>query len=348
VTVRVSVIGASGYGGAEAVRLLAMHPEVRLAHVTAESSKDQPLADLYPNLRGFVDLVTEPLDPAAIGRDSDLVIISLPSGKAMEVVPEMLERQARVIDVAADFRLRDPALYPLWYKFAHTAPRYLAEAVYGLPELHRAAIRPARLVANPGCYAAGALLALAPLVRAGVVARRGIVIDAKSGVSGAGRGGRSGGYAFADTNEDMRAYSVAGHNHTAEIEQELGAQAGGEVRVTFVPHLVPLTRGILITAYAPLARRLTASEAVALYHDAYAGEPFVRVLPDGALPQTKATAGSNFCDLSVRIDSRAELAVAIAALDNLGKGAAGQAVQNLNLTLGFPEEAALRAPGLYP
>jgi len=346
--VRVSVIGASGYGGAEAVRLLATHPEVRLAHVTAESHKDQPLVDLYPNLRGFVDLITEPLDPAMIGADSDVVIVSLPSGKAMEVVPELLEGGARVIDVAADFRLRDPALYPVWYKFAHAAPRYLAEAVYGLPEFHRAAIREARLVANPGCYPAGALLALAPLLRAGAVALRGIVIDAKSGVSGAGRGGRSGGYAFAETNEDARAYSVVGHNHTAEIEQELGAQAGGDVRVAFVPHLIPMTRGILITAYAPLARPLKTSEALALYQQAYAGEPFVRVLPDGALPQTKATAGSNFCDLSVRIDPRAEVAVAIAALDNLGKGAAGQAVQNLNVMLGFPEDAALRAPGLYP
>src|SRR5437588_813332 len=247
--VRVSVIGASGYGGAEAVRLLATHPEVRLAHVTAEAQKGRPIADLYPNLRGFVDLVTEPLDATAIGGDSDLVIVSLPSGKAMEIVPELLERGARVIDVAADFRLRDPSLYPAWYSFTHTAPRYLAEAVYGLPELHRAAIRPARLVANPGCYPAAALLALTPLGR---------------------------------------------------------------------------------------------------YREAYAAEPFVRVLPDGALPQTKATLGSNYCDVAVRVDARAEMAIAIAAIDNLGKGAAGQAVQNLNLMLGLPEAAGLRVPALYP
>jgi N-acetyl-gamma-glutamyl-phosphate reductase len=346
--VRVSVVGASGYGGAEAVRLLATHPEVRLARVTAETHKDQPLVDLYPNLRGFVDLTTTALDPTAIGQESDLVIVSLPSGKAMEIVPELLERGARVIDVAADFRLRDPALYPVWYKITHTAPRYLAEAVYGLPELHRAAIRQARLVANPGCYPAAALVALAPLLREGIVRRTGIVIDAKSGVSGAGRGGRSGGYAFSDANEDVRAYSVSGHPHTAEIEQELTDQAGGEVRVTFVPHLVPMTRGILVTAYAPLARRATTAEALALYREAYAGEPFVRVLPEGALPQTKATTGSNYCDVAVRIDAHADLAVAIAALDNLGKGAAGQAVQNLNVMLGFPETTGLRVPALYP
>ncbi len=346
--VRVSVIGASGYGGAEAVRLLVTHPEVRLAHVTAETQKDRPLAELYPHLRGFVDLVTEALDPAAIGKDSDLVIVSLPSGKAMEIVPELLERGARVIDVAADFRLKDPAGYPAWYRFTHTAPQYLAETAYGLPELHRAAIRGARLVANPGCYPAAALIALAPLLRAGIVHRQGIVIDAKSGVSGAGRGGASSGHAFADTNEDVRAYSVPAHNHIAEIEQELSGQAGGEVRVTFVPHLIPMTRGILVTAYAPLARPFATSEAMAVYREAYAGEPFVRVLPDGALPQTKATAGSNYCDVAARIDPRTHTAVAIAALDNLGKGAAGQAVQNLNLMLGFPETTGLRTPGVYP
>jgi N-acetyl-gamma-glutamyl-phosphate reductase len=348
VPVRVSVIGASGYGGAEAVRLLATHPEVRLAHVTAETQKDQPLATLYPNLRGFVDLVAEALDPAAIGKDSDLVIVSLPSGKAMEIVPELLERGARVIDVAADFRLKDSGQYPTWYKFSHTAPQYLAEAVYGLPELHREAIRKARLVANPGCYPAAAVLALAPLVREKIIQHQGIVIDAKSGVSGAGRGGRSGGYAFADNNENVFAYSVPGHNHTAEIEQELSGQAGNAVRVTFVPHLVPMTRGILVTAYAPLARQVTTGDVLMVYREAYAGEPFVRVLPDGALPQTKATAGSNFCDVAARVDARAGVAVAIAAIDNLGKGAAGQAVQNLNLMLGFAEGTGLRVPGLYP
>jgi len=346
--VRVSVIGASGYGGAEAVRLLATHPEVRLMHVTAETRRGQALADLYPNLRGFVTLQTEAADPAVIGRDSDLVIVSLPSGTALASIPELLELGARVIDVGTDFRLHDPELYPAWYNFAHTAPRYLGEAVYGLSEFRRDEIRGARLVADPGCYPAAALLALAPLVRAGVVARRGIVIDAKSGVSGAGRGGAGAGYPFSETNEDVRAYGVPGHAHTAEIEQELAVQAGGDVRVTFVPHLIPMTRGILATAYAPLLRPLDPAAAAALYREAYAGEPFIRVLPDGALPQTKATMGSNFCDVAVRVNARTQTAVAIAAIDNLGKGAAGQAVQNLNLMFGFPEELGLRTPGLYP
>ncbi|HKV45769.1 MAG TPA: N-acetyl-gamma-glutamyl-phosphate reductase, partial [bacterium] len=342
------VIGASGYGGAEAVRLLATHPEIRLVHVTAETLQGRPIAELYPNLRGFVEMTTEALDPAAIGAESDVVIVSLPSGKAVAVVPELLERGAKVIDVAADFRLRNPALYPVWYRFTHAAPRYLAEAVYGLTELHRAAIRTARLVADPGCYPAAALIALSPLVRAGAVLREGIVIDAKSGVSGAGRGGKSGGYGFADANENVHAYSVPGHAHTAEIDQELSAQAGGEVRVTFVPHLIPMTRGILVTAYAPLARALGPDEALELYRAAYAAEPFVRVLPETALPQTKATLGSNYCDVAVRVDPRTQMAVAIAALDNLGKGAAGQAVQNLNLMLGLPEATGLRVPALFP
>lgn len=346
--VRVSVIGASGYGGAEAVRLLVTHPEVRLAHVTAETRQGQALADLYPNLRGFVDLRTEAVDPQVIGRESDLVIVSLPSGKAMAFVPELLERGARVIDVGADFRLHDPSQYPAWYKFTHSAPHYLAEAVYGLTELHRDRIRTARLVADPGCYPAAALLALTPLVRADVCARRGIIIDAKSGVSGAGRGGADGGYPYSETNEDVRAYSLPGHSHTAEIEQELAEAAAGDVRVTFVPHLVPMTRGILATVYAPLTRPLAQEDATALFREAYAGEPFVRVLPEGALPQTKATLGSNYCDVAVRVDARTQTAVAIAAVDNLGKGAAGQAVQNLNVMFSLPEEMGLRTPGLYP
>lgn len=346
--VRVSVIGASGYGGAEAVRLLATHPEARLVHVTAETQKGRPFSDLYPNLRGFVDFVTQELDVRALAADSDVAIVSLPSGKAMSIVPELLERGVRVIDVAADFRLRDATQYPVWYKFEHTAPRQLAEAVYGLTELHRAEIRGARLVADCGCYPAAALLALAPFVARGMTARDGIVINAVSGVSGAGRGGASGGYGYSETNEDLRPYSVGTHNHTAEIEQELSVQAGGPVRVTFVPHLAPMTRGILVTAYARLARPADTEAAQAVLRGAYAGEPFVRTLPDGALPQTKATLGSNFCDVAVRVDPRTQTLIAMAALDNLGKGAAGQAVQNLNVMCRFAEETGLRTPGLYP
>ena len=344
--VKASVIGASGYGGAETVRLLTTHPAVEIVHVTGETQQGQCLSALYPNLRQFVDQTLIAADAERIGRDSDITFVSLPSGKAMHLVPTLLAQGTKVIDIAADFRLRDPALYPRWYKFTHVAPAYLAEAVYGLPELHREAITRTRLLANPGCYPAAALLALLPLVRAGVVHTSGIIIDAKSGVSGAGRGG-GGGFGYSEVNENVRAYGVVGHNHTAEIEQELSGIAGTPVQVVFTPHLVPMTRGILVTAYAPLRQTLRETEALQLYEEAYQQASFVRVLHDD-LPQTKATLGSNFCDVTVRIDARASMAIAIAAIDNLGRGAAGQAVQNMNLMCGLPETTGLLFPGLFP
>lgn len=344
--VKVSVIGASGYGGAETVRLLATHPQVQIVHVTAETQRGAAMSSLYPNLRGFVDQTMIEVDAERIGGDSDVTIVSLPSGKAMYLVPTLLKQGGKVIDVAADFRLKQAELYPQWYKLSHAAPEYLSEAVYGLPELHRETLARARLVANPGCYPAASLLALAPLLRAGKVRPQGIVIDAKSGVSGAGRGG-GGGFGFSEANENVKAYSVVGHNHTAEIEQELSWVAGTTVQVVFTPHLIPMTRGILVTAYAPLTSDLTDIEALDLYQDAYGREPFVRVL-ESVLPETKATLGSNFCDVAVRINQRAGMAIAVAAIDNLGKGAAGQAIQNMNLICGLPEEAGLRFPGIYP
>lgn len=344
--IKTSVIGASGYGGAEAVRLLASHPQVDIVHVTAESQQGRRMSSLYPNLRHFVDQEMIALDAERIGRESDVVFVSLPSGKAMHLVPALLEQGCKVVDIAADFRLRDASLYPVWYKFEHQAPSFLAEAVYGLPELHRDAIAGTRLLANPGCYPAAALLALTPLVRAGVIRPAGIVIDAKSGVSGAGRGG-GGGFGYSEVNENVRAYGVAGHNHTAEIEQELSGLAGAPVQVVFTPHLMPMTRGILATVYATLADDLSQEEALSLYDECYRSAPFMRVLHD-ALPETKATLGSNYCDVTVRIDARTRTAIAIAAIDNLGRGAAGQAIQNMNLMCGLPESAGLLFPALYP
>src|SRR5919198_5655858 len=277
--IKISVIGASGYGGAETVRLLATHAHVRLVHVTAETKQGAAMSSLYPNLRRFVDQTMIEADPERIGAESDVTVVSLPSGMAMNLVPELLKQGCKVIDIAADFRLKNAELYPQWYKVTHTAPAYLAEAVYGLPELHRPAIAKARLVANPGCYPAAALLALVPLLRARKIRSEGIVIDAKSGVSGAGRGG-GGGFGFSETNENVRAYSVTGHNHIAEIEQELSGIARTPLRVVFTPHLIPMTRGIFATAYAPLAKQLSEAEALRLYEETYRDEPFVRVLRD--------------------------------------------------------------------
>lgn len=344
--IRASVIGASGYGGAETVRLLTTHPQVEITHVTAETQQGQVMSGLYPNLRGFVDQTMIAVDAERIGRESDVTFVSLPSGKAMHLVPSLLEQGCKVIDIAADFRLHDASLYPTWYKFSHVASAYLSEAVYGVPELHREAIATTRLLANPGCYPVAALLALMPLIRSGVVQTTGIIIDAKSGVSGAGRGS-GGGFGYSEVNENVRAYSVAGHNHTAEIEQELSALAHTAVQVVFTPHLIPMTRGILATVYAPLASPLREEEAVQLYDDAYHHAPFVRVLHD-TLPQTKATLGSNYCDVAVKIDPRTRMAIAIAAIDNLGRGAAGQAIQNMNLMCDFPETTGLRVPALFP
>jgi N-acetyl-gamma-glutamyl-phosphate reductase len=344
--IKASVIGASGYGGAETVRLLTSHPQVEIVHVTAETQQGQTMSNLYPNLRRFVDQPMIAVDAERIGHESDVTFVSLPSGQAMRLVPTLLEQGSKVIDIAADFRLHDPTLYPAWYKFSHSAPEYLGEAVYGLPELHHDAIAKTRLVANPGCYPAASLLALMPLVRTGQIQTSGIVIDAKSGVSGAGRGG-GGGFGFAETNENVRAYSVVGHNHTAEIEQELSAIAGSPVQIIFTPHLIPMTRGILATVYAPVAGDLSEEKALTLYHETYSNAPFVRVLRN-ALPETKATLGSNYCDVTIRINTRTRTAIAIAAIDNLGRGAAGQAVHNMNVMFGLPETTGLHFPGLFP
>ena len=344
-SVRVSIVGASGYGGGELARLLVRHPEVQLMHLTAESRQGEVMADLYPNLRTFTDAVTEALDPEQIARDSDIVFLALPNGKAMAVAPSIVTH-ARIIDLGADFRFQDARIYEQWYKTAHACPELLPDSAYGLTEFRRGEIRRAKIVGNPGCYPTAALLAILPLLHSGKVRIEGIIIDAKSGVSGAGRG-LSWGTHFSEVNENVRPYNVAGHRHTPEIEQELSSALERDVAVTFTPHLIPMTRGILVTGYLPLTGSLSSEESTGILQEAYAGEPFVRVLTDG-LPQTKATCGSNFCDVAVRVDRHSNMAIAIAALDNLVKGASGQAIQNMNVMLGLPEDLGLRIPGLYP
>jgi N-acetyl-gamma-glutamyl-phosphate reductase len=345
VTVGVSIIGASGYGGGELARLLAGHPEVELVHLTADSRAGEAMASLYPNLRSFTDRMTSALDVDRVARDSDVVFIALPNGRAMELAPAIVPH-ARIVDLGADFRFKEPSVYEHWYRSSHVAPGLLEASAYGLTEFHRLEIRRARIVGNPGCYPTAALLAVIPFLAAGVVNAPSIIIDAKSGVSGAGRSATMGTH-FSEVNENVKPYNVAVHRHTPEIEQELAAQVGRPVAVTFTPHLIPMTRGILVTAYLPQAGALSTDEATAMLREAYAGEPFVRVL-DGDLPQTKATSGSNFCDLGVRVDPRTSTVIVMAALDNLVKGASGQALQNMNVMCGLPETLGLRTPGLYP
>lgn len=342
---KVSIIGASGYGGGELARLLIGHPEVEVVHLTAERRQGEPMADLYPNLRGFTDAVTERTEPEQIAKDSDVVFLALPNGKPMQMAPAMVPH-TRVVDLGADFRFRDPLVYEQWYKTPHACPALLEETVYGLTEIHRSKIRQARIVGNPGCYPTAAILAILPLMQSGKVSVTRAIIDAKSGVSGAGRG-LSLGTHFSEVNENVKPYNVVGHRHTPEIEQEIAGALGRQVPVTFTPHLIPMTRGILVTAYLPLTGSLTTEEATDILEEAYAGEPFVRVVADG-LPQTKATSGSNFCDVAVRVDGHSGTVIAMAALDNLVKGASGQAVQNMNVMFGLPEDLGLRTPGLYP
>lgn len=342
--VRVSVAGASGYAGGELVRWLARHPRVELAHLTAFREKGRPLADVFPNLRGFGPHTLNGTGWEEMAEGSDVVFLALPHGAAIEAAPVLLERGARVIDLGADFRLKDPATYARWYGSEHGARDLLREAVYGLPELNRGAVREARLVANPGCYPTAAALALLPLLTAGV-SKGPVIVDAKSGVSGAGRNPSAGTH-FSEVNENFRPYKLGEHRHGPEMEQTF-SDAGAAVPVYFAPHLAPMTRGILATTYVPLARDLDAAEARDLYRNAYRNEPFVRVLEE-ELPQTKATLGSNFCDVAVRVDPERRLAIAVSAIDNLVKGAAGQAIQNMNLMFGFPETEGLWAPAMFP
>lgn len=344
--VRVSIIGASGYGGSEAVRILSSHPEAELVHLTAESRAGRAMSDVAPNLRSFVDTMLVQTNIERIAEESDVVIVSLPSGMSMPLADPILAGGARMIDIGADFRLKDASQFTRWYKKDHSATHLLEKAVYGLPELHRDELRGAHLIANPGCFPNAALLALLPILKAGVAQPCGIIIDAKTGISGAGRGGGDS-MGFSETHENTQAYKVADHQHTPEIEQELSLAAGERVQVTFVPHLVPMIRGILVTAYVPLKQSLSQDDALSIYRDMYKDEPFVRLLEAGT-PQTKATYGANYCDVAVKIDPRADLAVCMAAIDNLGKGAAGQAIQNMNLICGLPEITGLRVPGLYP
>lgn len=344
---KVAVAGASGYTGAELLRLLVRHPAVEVVATTSESYTGKPVTAVLPGLSGFVDLSFEPLDPGRLAAGAEIVFLALPHTTSAPPVVSLLEAGCRVIDLSADFRLRDPEVYERWYRAAHAAPHLLSEAVYGLPELYREAIRRARLVAVPGCYPTGALLGLQPLVRAGQIALDSIIVSAASGTSGAGRK-LDLPLHFSEANENFKAYAVASHRHTPEIEQELSRLAGREIVVLFTPHLVPMTRGILSTIYATLTSPVGLETVHELFDQAYKGEPFVRVLPPGTFPETKRVWGSNYCDIGIGVDSRTGRAIVITALDNLVKGAAGQAIQAMNLMAGLEESLGLGAPPLFP
>ena len=343
----VAVLGGSGYAGGELLRLLHLHPRVELRMVTSERYAGKPVTAAFPHLTGYARHRFVPMEAVSPETGADLFFLALPHRTAQKTAAALLRAGRRVIDFSADFRLRDPAVYEQWYGTPHTERAALRRAVYGLPEIHRRKIRRAALVANPGCYPTSALLGLLPALKKGLVRTRGIVIDSKSGVSGAGRSPRTP-LLFSEVNDAFRAYGLATHRHTPEIEQEISGLAGRPVIVEFSPHLVPMDRGILTTIYAQLRTGLGLEEIHALYRKAYAREPFVQVLPPGELPATKNVRGTNHCHIGLVLNPRTGRLLIVSAIDNLTKGAAGQAVQNMNLMAGFEETTGLEALAVFP
>ena len=342
--IRAGIVGGTGYTGVELLRLLALHPHIQIQAVTSRADAGKRVDAAYPNLRGYVDAVfVEPGIEALIG--CEVVFFATPNGTAMRMAPALLERDIRVIDLSADFRLKDPEVWAHWYGEAHACPERLEEAVYGLPELHREALRSARLIACPGCYPTSVQLGLAPLLEAGAIRADGIIADVKSGVSGAGRKAEIP-ILMSEAGESLKAYNVQGHRHWPEIRQGLESLAGGAVGLTFVPHLIPMIRGIHATIYAQL--RDDAADVQTLYENRYAGESFVDVLPAGSHPDTRNVRGVNRCQMAVHRPMNGSTVVVLSVIDNLVKGAAGQAVQAMNLQFGLEETCGLRGIGLYP
>ncbi len=343
----VAIAGITGYTGIELARILSRHTRVELRFLGGRSRAGEPVEAGAPSLARLVSGRVEEVDAARISECAEVAFLALPHGAAADVAVPLLERGVMVIDLSADFRLRDADVHRAWYG-EHKAPALVGKAVYAMPEIAREAIRGARFLASPGCYPTAATLSLAPLVAAGWVDASDLIVDSKSGASGAGRGA-SVANLLAETGEAIHAYNVTKHRHTPEIEMALAMVGGGNVRVTFTPHLVPMSRGILSTAYARPRVRRTAAEVQELYETHYRAEPFVRVLPADRLPDTAHVRGSNFIDVAVRVDERAGgRIVALAAIDNLVKGAAGQAVQAMNVALGFPETAGLDFAPMFP
>lgn len=344
---KVAIVGASGYTGVELLRILHCHPEVAITCVTSEQSAGKAISEVFPTLRSRYNLVLENLEPVRIADRADFIFTALPHKAAMEVVPTFLKLGKRVVDLSADYRLRDAKEYEAWYE-PHMNPALLEQSVYGLPELRREKITGADLVANPGCYPTSVILGLAPILKKKLIDPATIIADSKSGVSGAGRSSKVDNL-YCEVNEGFKAYGVGGaHRHIPEIEQELSLLAGKQLKITFTPHLVPMDRGILSTIYATPTSAVSSAELLELYRAYYQGEAFVRILPEGSFPSTSHVRGSNFCDIGLAVDNRTGRIVVVSAIDNLIKGASGQAVQNMNIMNGFPENLGLESLALFP
>ncbi|MBR5507552.1 MAG: N-acetyl-gamma-glutamyl-phosphate reductase [Clostridia bacterium] len=344
--INVGILGATGYAGIETVRLLATHPEVKITRLISHSFEGKKISEIYPSLEGVLDIECTSLDVDDISKNCDLVFTALPHGVSKDVIPGLYKKGLKIIDLSGDFRYNDVKVYEKWYGESHPSPELLEKSVYGLCELYRDKIKETSLVGNPGCYTTCSILALYPLLKAGIIETKNIIIDAKSGVTGAGRTTKLD-YSFCECTENMLAYKVATHRHTSEIEQELSIAAGSEVMVSFTPHLVPLKRGIYATCYANLAKNVTGEEVEKIYKDFYKGEYFIRIMNSGKIPESNWVAGSNFANIGFQIDERLGRIVVCSTIDNLIKGAAGQAVQNMNIMMGFEENAGLDMPAMY-
>lgn len=344
--IKVGIVGGTGYTGVELLRLLAAHPEVNIQAITSRSEKGLPVADMFPNLRGHLDLAFSEPDMAVLTQ-CDLVFFATPNGIAMTMARELIDAGIKVIDLAADFRIKDIDEWSKWYGMEHACPELVEKAVYGLPEVNRAEIREAQLIANPGCYPTAVQLGLLPLIENGLIDSNNLIADAKSGVSGAGRGATVS-TLQAESSESFKAYAVGGHRHLPEIKQGLAIANKADVGLTFVPHLVPMIRGIHATSYAKLIDINSAAQLQSLYEKHYADEVFVDVMPAGSFPETRSVKGANHCRMAVHVPQEGDTVVILSVIDNLVKGAAGQAVQNMNIMFGLNEDAGLTAIALVP
>ena len=345
--IKVGIIGATGYAGGELVRILMGHKEAEIVWYGSRSYIDQKYADVYRNMFQIVDAKCMDDNIEALADQVDVIFTATPQGFLASVINENILGKTKIIDLSADFRIKDVKVYEKWYGIEHKSPQFIEEAVYGLCEVNRDKVKGARLIANPGCYTTCSILTAYPLAKAGIIDMRTLIVDAKSGTSGAGRGAKVPNL-FCEVNENMKAYGVASHRHTPEIEEQLGYASGENVTISFTPHLVPMNRGILATEYATLKKDVTGEEVKAIYDKYYADEKFVRVLGEGVCPETKWVEGSNYVDIGFKLDPRTNRIVMMGAIDNLVKGAAGQAVQNMNLLFGLPESEGLELVPMFP
>lgn len=345
--IKAGIIGATGYAGGELARLLLQRDDIEITWFASKSYVGQDYAAIYQNMYQLAQAQCREDDMNQMAQEVDVIFTATPQGLCASLINEEILSKTKVIDLSADFRIKDVAVYEEWYKIKHPSPQFIPEAVYGLPEINRDKIRKARLVANPGCYPTCSFLSIYPLAKEGLIDLSTLIIDAKSGTSGAGRGAKVNNL-YCEVNESIKAYGVAGHRHTPEIEEQLSYAAGKPVTINFTPHLVPMDRGILVTAYASLAKEVSYEEVKAVYDRYYEKERFVRVLPKDVCPETRWVKGSNFVDVNVKIDPRTKRIIIMGAMDNMVKGAAGQAIQNMNLMFGLPEDKGLRLVPMFP